>query len=63
MLRDLIHAQISFKELARQTGFGEKALHRRLSRSGNPTAKSLATILRAIREDLGFTPRVTIATA
>ena len=23
-LRDLVHAEISFKELARQTGFGEK---------------------------------------
>ena len=61
MLRDLIHAQISFKQLARQTGFGEKALHRMLSRNGNPTAKSLATILRAIREDLGFSPRVTVS--
>ncbi len=63
MLRDLIHAQISFKELARQTGFGEKTLHRMLSRSGNPTARSLATILRAIGEDLGFTPRVTVSAA
>ena len=63
MLRDLVHAEISFKELARQTGFGEKALHRMLSRRGNPTARSLAAIVRAIREDLGFVPRVTVATA
>ena len=27
-LRDLVNAQISFKELARQTGLGEKSLHR-----------------------------------
>ena len=27
MIRDLVHAEISFKELAHQTGFGEKALH------------------------------------
>ena len=63
MLRDLVHAEISFKELARQTGFGEKALHRMLSRRGNPTARSLAAIVRAIREDLGFVPRVSVAAA
>jgi DNA-binding phage protein len=63
MLRDLVHAQISFKELARQTGFGEKALHRMLSPRGNPTAKTLAVLVRAIREDLGFVPRVTVAVA
>lgn len=63
MLRDLVHAQISFKELARQTGFGEKALHRILSPRGNPTARTLAVLVRAIREDLGFVPRVTVAMA
>jgi DNA-binding phage protein len=63
MLRDLVHAEMSFKELARETGFGEKALHRMLSRRGNPTARSLAAIVRAIREDVGFVPRVTVATA
>jgi hypothetical protein len=26
MLRDLVHAEITLKELARQTGLGEKAL-------------------------------------
>lgn len=61
MLRDLVHAEITFKELARQTGFAEKSLHRMLSRRGNPTARSLAAIVRAIREDLGFVPRVTVA--
>ncbi len=63
MLRDLVHAQISFKELARQTGFGEKALHRMLSPRGNPTARTLAVLVKAIREDLGFVPRVTVAMA
>ena len=63
MLRDLVHAEITFKELARQTGFDQKALHRMLSRRGNPTARSLAAIVRAIRDDLGFVPRVTVATA
>ena len=63
MLRDLVHAEITFKELARQTGFDEKSLHRMLSRRGNPTARSLAKIVGAIREDTGFVPRVTVATA
>ena len=63
MLRDLVHAEITFKELARQTGFDEKALHRMLSRRGNPTARSLAAIVRAIRDGLGFVPRVTVAAA
>jgi len=63
MLRDLVHAEISFKELARQTGFDEKSLHRMLSRRGNPTARTLAKIVAAIREDLGFVPRVSVATA
>lgn len=63
MLRDLVHAEISFKELARQTGFGEKTLHRMLGAHGNPTTKSLALILQTIRKDLGFLPRITVAAA
>ena len=61
MLRDLVHAEITFKELSRQTGFGEKSLHRMLSPRGNPTARSLGKVLGAIREDLGVVPRVTVA--
>jgi DNA-binding phage protein len=61
MLRDLVHAEITFKELARQTGFDEKSLHRMLSRRGKPTARTLAKIVAAIREDVGFVPRVTVA--
>ena len=63
MLRDLVHAEITFKELARQTGFDEKSLHRMLSRRGNPTARTLAKIVAAIREDLGLVPRVSVAAA
>ena len=63
MLRDLVHAKISFKELARETGFGEKTLHRMLGHRGNPTAKSLATIIHAIQDNSGWKPRVTIAAA
>ncbi len=60
MLRDLVHAEISFKELARQTGLGEKALHRMLSRRGNPTTRNLFAIIRAICEDLRVKPRVAV---
>ena len=42
-------------------GFDEKSLHRMLSGRGNPTLRSLAAIVRAIREDIGFRPRVTVA--
>lgn len=63
MLRDLVHAEVTFKALARRTGFDEKSLHRMLSRHGNPTARSLAAIVRAIREDTGFAPTVTVKAA
>ena len=61
MLRDLVHAEISFKELARQTGLGEKSLHRMLNRNGNPTARNLGLIVKSIAEDLGIKPRVALA--
>ena len=61
MLRDLVHAEITFKELARQTGLGEKTLHRMLNRNGNPTARNLGMIVKSIAEDLGIRPRVEVA--
>ena len=61
MLRDLVHAQITFKELARQTGLGEKTLHRMLNRNGNPTARNLSLIVKRIAEDLDIRPRVEVA--
>jgi DNA-binding phage protein len=61
MLRDLVHAEISFKELARQTGLDEKSLHRMLNRSGNPTARNLGLIVKSIAEDLGIKPHVEFA--
>ena len=60
-LRDLVHAEITFKELARQTGLGEKTLHRMLNRDGNPTARNLGVIVRSIAADLGIKPRVQVA--
>ncbi len=62
MLRDLVHAKITFKALAAETGFGEKALHRMLSRRGNPRSQNLFAITRALRQDLGVTPRVVVQT-
>lgn len=62
MLRDLVHANITFKELSRQTGFGEKALHRMLSRHGNPTTRNLFAIAKAICEDLGIKSSMMLAT-
>ena len=62
MLRDLVHAEITFKELARQTGLGEKTLHRMLNRNGNPTARNLGLIVQSIAEDLGVKPRMEVAT-
>jgi DNA-binding phage protein len=60
-LRDLVNAEISFKELARQTGLGEKSLHRMLNRNGNPTARNLGLIVKSIAEDLGIKARVEFA--
>jgi DNA-binding phage protein len=60
MLRDLVNAKISFKELAKQTGFGEKSLHRMLSRHGNPTSRNLFTVTHAISEDLGLKLKVAV---
>ncbi|MEI8205250.1 MAG: hypothetical protein WCG03_00065 [Kiritimatiellales bacterium] len=63
MLRDLVHAAISFKKLAEQTGVNEKSLLRMLSPKGNPTVKNIGLILQAIQQDLGITPQITIAAA
>lgn len=58
MLRDLVYAKITFKELARQTGLGEKTLHRMLGRNGNPTVRNLGAIVRSLADHLGIKPRV-----
>jgi DNA-binding phage protein len=61
MLRDLVHAGITFKTLAKQTGFGEKTLHRMLSHRGNPTTKNLFTVTKVISQDLGIKPQMKLA--
>ena len=59
ILRDLANARISFKTLAETTGFHEKALHRMLSRRGNPTTQNLSTLLHAIEQALDLHVDVT----
>jgi len=61
ILRDLVHAGISFKQLSRQTGFGEKALHRMLSSRGNPTTRNLFAITKIIGADLGSRLEIKLA--
>jgi DNA-binding phage protein len=61
ILRDLVHASITFKKLARQTGFGEKALHRMLSRNGNPTMRNLFAVTKTISKDLGIKSEMKLA--
>ena len=59
ILRDLVHAHITFKSLAEETGVGEKALHRMLGARGNPTADNLCLIMHAVEQDLRLTTEVT----
>jgi len=58
ILRDLVHARISFPALAEKTGIDAKGLHRMLGANGNPTMKNLTTVVHAIERDLGITVRV-----
>jgi len=59
IIKDLVHAHISFKTLAKETGMGEKALHRMLGSSGNPTADRLCRIMHTVEQDLGLRTEVT----
>jgi DNA-binding phage protein len=61
MLRDLVHAGITFKQLAKQTGFGEKALHRMLSNRGNPATRNLFAVTKIISNDLGIKLQLKLA--
>lgn len=59
ILRDLVHAHITFKCLAEETGVGEKALHKMLGARGNPTAENLCRIMHTVGQDLRLTTEVT----
>ena len=60
ILRDLVHARISFKVLSEQTGFDEKGLHRMLSSRGNPTTQNLLKLLHTIGKDLNLSLEVKV---
>ena len=49
MLRDYIHATITFERLARALKKSSKSLHRMLGPRGNPTAESLFGIIKALQ--------------
>jgi len=49
MLRDYIHATISFERLARALKKSSKSLHRMLGSRGNPTAESLFGIIKFLQ--------------
>ncbi len=58
IFRDLVHAHITFKKLAEETGFDEKSLHRMLSERGNPTMENLVSLIRSIARDLGLSTSI-----
>ena len=52
LLRDVIHACVSFKTLSELTGIPEKSLHRLLGGRGNPRTDNLSHILKVVRDAL-----------
>ena len=59
-LRDIVHALVTFPELSRLTGVGEKSLHRAVSEHGNPTAAMLGRITAGISKATGYAPRLAV---
>ena len=59
-LRDIVHALVTFPELARVTGVPEKSLHRALSAHGNPTTATLGRITSGISKATGYAPRFAV---
>lgn len=60
ILRDLVHAHISFPRLAEQTGMDEKSLHRMLGPNGNPTMENLVHLIHVIEQNLNLGVDVTV---
>jgi len=52
-LRDVVNATMGFDSLSRETGIPKTSLMRMLSDRGNPRAGNLATILKAIGQNVG----------
>ena len=54
LLRDLVHATVSFEGLAAEMNTPSKSLHRMLSAKGNPTMDNLAKIFNVLERKLGM---------
>ena len=54
LLRDYINATVSFSSLGEIVDKNSKSLHRMFSAKGNPTAKSLFSVIHAIQESEGI---------
>jgi len=52
-LRDVVNAAMGFDALAAETGIPKTSLMRMVSNRGNPRAENLATILKAIGQNVG----------
>ncbi|MHB8428011.1 MAG: helix-turn-helix domain-containing transcriptional regulator [Acidiferrobacterales bacterium] len=63
ILRDLVNATVGFEALSRKVHKSSKSLHRRLSRSGNPTMENLSAILVALKKTLRVDIRTIIKAA
>src|SRR5262245_10059690 len=63
MLRDYINATISFEPLARKLHKNSKSIQRMLSANGNPTSKSLFSILHILQKAEGVSLQVKIKKA
>ncbi len=61
VLRDYINATIGFEELAEKTGKPSKSLMRMFSKSGNPTADNLFTVMKTLQIVSGVTLEVRAA--
>jgi DNA-binding phage protein len=60
ILRDLVHAHISFTKLSEQTGMDEKSLHRMLGSNGNPAMENLVQLIHIIERDLKLDVNVSV---
>lgn len=60
MLRDYIHATIAFEVLAKELNKNTKSVQRMLGASGNPTTKSLVSILHVLEKMEGIKIHISI---
>lgn len=60
MLRDYINATISFEPLAEKMHKNSKSIQRMFGTAGNPTTKSLFSILHILQKSEGVTLQVTV---